>query len=63
MIRKKTIHHEEHEGHEDFCELSPFGDIPANPKSFNLMALDVHRQDAVFLRVLRALRSSSKVFA
>jgi hypothetical protein len=71
MIRKKTIYHEEHEDHEGFCELSPFGDIPANPESYNRMMLDARLQGHsclskpgfILLRGLRVLRGSNEVSA
>ena len=30
---KKSLHHEEHREHEEFCELPSTDDIPANPDS------------------------------
>ena len=57
MNAAKTIHHEEHEEHEDFsCDyMTP--DIHQQGNSHLLM------QHAVFLRGLRALRGSNEVFA
>jgi hypothetical protein len=71
MNTAKTIHHEGHEEHEDFCELSSTDDIPANPDSCDYMTPDIHQQGnshllmqhAVFLRGLRVLRGSNEVFA
>jgi hypothetical protein len=68
MNQKSLLHHEGHEDHEKFCELSSVDDIPANPNSWGCMMFTVHPQGKldflndlyVFLRVLRVLRGATE---